>query len=1017
MEGKGIIKFFLVLIVLVTAWQYFQYLPTARVERNAETHAEKMAATVAEDLRDDFRAQERRKYLDSMSTETVFSIPMVKDFNYDELKKGQLGLGLDLKGGMSVVMQVDLKNYLEQLSNNHQDEDFRAALETAEDNLRNAQDDYISLFIAAYNDREGADPLASIFARNPTLAEDINLNSSNAEVASVLREKANGTVNLLFNRLKERVDKLGTTQPNITLDAGRDLILIELPGIENPKRARDFLQASANLEFWKTYRATDANIVNTLAEFNETLRQEEKLKNGESLEPEYEITEIDSVTGKALDSVEIIDPDQEAGPLFQVFSPNVTQEGRIATSPIIGFAAKNKKEAVNDILARQDLRAKLPADLDFRWSRKGIQDAENNQTNTFALYAIKKDRGNNPHLDGGVVTNAQATPDPTRGDIVVSLKMNNRGAQAWADLTTEAYNDNERELAIVLDNEVVSAPSVNGPITGGSSQIYGGFTLQEADDLANILEVGKLPAKTKIIQDNVVGPSLGADNIKSSINSLGIGLLLVLLFMVFYYGTGGIVSIIALVINLVFIMAALAGINTVLTLPGVAGIVLTIGMAVDANVIIFERIREELRLGKTVLSAVRDGFKNSYSAIIDANVTSLLTAIVLMVFGLGPIKGFAIVLIVGILSSFFTAVLIGRLMIEWWITSGKNMSFWTPPTKNAFANINFDWLSKRKIAYAFSGIVIAAGIVSMFTRKFELGVDFKGGYSYNISFPQNQDIDLATLRSGVQGALEGASTTVKAVSTQNTFNVVTSYLIDDDSDDAGERVMEQIHAGVQAALGTDINYDNFKNIEGDGVHITSSAKVGPTIADDIKKSSTWATLFSLLLIFFYILIRFNKWQYGVGAVAALFHDTLFVLGIFSLGHGLLPFSLEIDQAFIGALLTVIGYSINDTVVVFDRIREYLNIYTNKAKDEVINMAVSSTISRTVITSLTTLFVVLVLFLFGGTSIKGMAFALVIGVIVGTYSSIFVATPIMAGLTKELKANDVKQSRRFSKHVG
>ncbi|MDX1406831.1 MAG: protein translocase subunit SecD, partial [Saprospiraceae bacterium] len=617
-------------------------------------------------------------------------------------------------------------------------------------------------------------------------------------------------------------------------------------------------------------------------------------------------------------------------------------------------------------------------------------------------------------LEGDLVVSASSDPNPTTGEVEVTLSMNNLGAKIWADMTTKAAQDNEREIAIALDDEVVSAPGVREPITQGRSSISGGFTVQEGKDLANILEIGKLPAKTQIIQESLVGPSLGHENIQKSLRSLLIGLALVLLFMVFYYGTAGIVSIIALFANLFFIFGGLASFGTVLTIPGIAGIVLTIGMAVDANVIIYERVREELRDGKSLRLAIEDGFRQSYSAIIDANVTTILVAIILAYFGLGPIKGFAVVLIIGVLSSLFTAVLLGRLMIDTWTRKeGRTMSFWTAPTRNVLANLNIDWLSKRRIGYLVSGLIIAAGIVSFATRGFELGVDFKGGYSYNIEFERTKDIDVDGLRSTLTDVFESVPV-VKAVDSENTFNVTTSYLINETDDTAPDRVLQTLYEGIVSYTGVDIDAEEFKKTDGRGTHVTSSSRVGPTIADDIKKSSVEATIFALLFIFIYIFIRFSKWQYSLGAVAALFHDTLIVLGVFSLLHGVLPFSLEIDQAFIAALLTVIGYSINDTVVVFDRIREFTGLYSGKGKKEVINMAINSTVSRTIITSLTTLFVVSILLMFGGSSIKGFAFALVIGILVGTYSSIFVATPVMSDLTGDIHPKDTKKARSFSK---
>ncbi|MBT8190786.1 MAG: protein translocase subunit SecD, partial [Bacteroidia bacterium] len=630
------------------------------------------------------------------------------------------------------------------------------------------------------------------------------------------------------------------------------------------------------------------------------------------------------------------------------------------------------------------------------------------------LIKTPNDADSKPPLEGDVIIDASHSPDPTTGEMAVNLRMNNRGAQVWAEMTTKAANDGNREVAICLDNEVVSAPRVNGPIPGGNTQITGNFSVQEAADFASILEVGKLPAKVDIIQNTTVGPSLGQKNIDSSIRALGIGFGMVLLFMILYYAGAGFVSIIALILNLFFIFGALASFGTVLTLPGIAGIVLTIGMAVDANVIIYERIREELRAGKSMLASINDGFKHSYSAIIDANVTTILVAMVLAYFGLGPIKGFAVVLIIGVLSSLFTAVLVGRMVIDWWTKGDRNIAFWSGLSKGMLANLNIDWLGKRRIAYVVSGVLIIAGLASIFTKGFDLGVDFKGGYSYNVEFAQGSNIDPESLRTGLESYLENPPL-VKAVDTENTFNIVTDYLINDPEDDAADRVMAKVHEGLSGVTGINVDFDEFVKTDSESdMHVTSSYKVLPTIADDIKKSSFYAGIFALLLIFLYIFIRFNRWQYSLGAVAALFHDSLIVLGLFSIFWGVLPFSLEIDQAFIAALLTVIGYSINDTVVVFDRIREYLGIHTSKSTDEVLNLAINSTFSRTLITSFTTLIMILPLFIFGGGSIKGFTFAIIIGILVGTYSSIFVATPIVRDLSEDLKPKGVESKKSFSK---
>jgi SecD/SecF fusion protein len=1018
MQGKGIVKFFLVVMTLVTLLQYLYILPTQKVEKAAEEYASSVAnPDGGTDERAAYKAA-RTAFLDSMSSEEVFKLPLLKSFTYQELKSRQLALGLDLKGGMSVVLQVDLRDFIRALANDSKDPTFLEALEKASQAQKNAQTDYVTLFVDAFRElAAGEKRLAPIFNRNEALRDRINFETSDGEVERIIRSEANETVQRTFNLLKERIDKLGVTQPNVSLDASRDLIIVELPGIDNPERARNNLQAAAKLEFWNVFRITDQGVQSAFIEANERLA---RTMNDEPLE--REILRIDTIfatdtLGNQLAEIESIDTiynqmNVNRGPLFDIFNLNTTGQFGLA---VMGTADKNKRNRIDTLLSRTEIKALFPRDMKLLWSKDPVKDFQTGEmTDQYELFAIRLERSSEKApLSGESVTDAREAPDPQTNQVAVTLNMNSQGAKIWGQMTTKAAQDNNREVAVVLDDEVVSAPRVINPITAGNTQITGNFTLQEAKDLANILKIGQLPAETKIIQEALVGPSLGQENVRKSITSLVVGLVILLIFMILYYGGGGIIANIALFLNMFFIFGALASYGTVLTLPGIAGIILTIGMAVDANVIIFERIREELRDGKSLMMSVADGFKNSYSAIIDANVTTILTAIVLAYFGLGPIKGFAVVLIIGVIASLFTAVLVGRLIIEWWITPGRNMTFNTAVSKNAFANLNIDWLAKRKIAYMISGALIFIGLISFFVRGFELGVDFKGGYSYNVTF--DQSVDVGVLRSSLTDAFDGSTPIVKAVDTENTYNVVTDYLVDDESDEADDMVMARLHQGVNAAIGASLNLDEFKDPEGQGTHVTSSSKVGPTIADDIKSSAYYATIFALLLIFLYIFIRFSKWQYSMGAVAALFHDTLIVLSVFSLFHSVLPFSLEIDQAFIAAILTVIGYSINDTVVVFDRIREFFNIYTKKEKEEVINMAINSTISRTIITSLTTLFVVAVLFIFGGSSIKGFAFALMVGIIVGTYSSVFVATPIMSDLTADLQPRErEKKKATFSK---
>lgn len=1006
MQGKGILKFFLILLAIVSAVQLLYFIPTNKVEKNAETYANARAAQVGEASQSLERKTARAEFLDSMSSEVVMTIPGISSFTYNDLKGKQLGLGLDLKGGMSALLEVDLKELLVALAGSKaNDPDFLKALDKATADKKASSSDYVTLFANAYREIAPDKKLGKLFQRSETLGE-INLETSDGEVVRMLREKSNETVDLTFKMLKERIDRLGVVQPNVTLDAARDLILVEMPGVDNPQRMRKNLQSTAQLEFWNTYRITDPGVG---AMFQEADKKLTALR-GEEVVAKMDTTYkyiYDENDGSVIDSTMSIQAATDLfgsqGALLSRLTMNGVGGAQQAAT-VMGTVDKNQRKTVMKMLRSPEVKSLFPKNSMFLYSYYPTKDENGDATKKYQLYLIKKQSGSDKApLEGDVVTSASQQIDPTSGEPEVSLSMDSKGAKIWAKMTTDAYNNGGREIAIALDSLVVSAPGVNnGAITGGRSSISGSFNIQDAIDFANILEVGKLPAKTRIIQESVVGPSLGASNIKSSTLSLLVGFSLLLLFMLFYYGGGGIVSILALFTNIFFIFGSLSSFGTVLTLPGIAGIVLTIGMAVDANVIIFERIREELRAGKSNLAAIADGFKASYSAIIDANVTTLLVAAVLAYYGLGPIKGFAVVLIVGVVSSLLTAVLFGKLLVDTYTGKDRELSFWTGWSKNMFANLNIDWMGKRKIAYMVSGVLIVAGLASIFTRGFNLGVDFKGGYSYDVQF--DQKVDQETIKANLASVF-GSAPVVKTVDSDNTYQITTTYLIDDTTEGNDDKVADALYEGLKGMSASPVTLDQFKDSEyTNGAHVISSSKVGPTIADDISKSSFYAGIFALILIFLYIFLRFNKWQYSLGAVAALFHDSLIVLGLFSILKDVMPFSLEIDQAFIAAILTVIGYSINDTVVVFDRIREYLGIYTNKDKDEIINSALNSTFSRTIITSFTTLLVVGTLLLFGGATIKGFAFALLIGVLVGTYSSIFVATPIVRDLTDDLKGS-------------
>jgi SecD/SecF fusion protein len=1006
MQGKGLVKVLLVLVTLVCLLQFAYFIPTNKVENAADAYAEKLTGISPEKATNvDFKLA-RAKYLDSVSGLEIFSIPMVKSFTYSELKKQQLALGLDLKGGMGAVLQVDLADFLKSLAGrNANNADFLKALDNAKVALKSSQSDYVTLFSEEYRKIAGPDKLARIFARSEALGE-INTSTNDGVVTRLIRQKANETVNLTFERLKKRIDKLGVTQPNVSLDPNRDIILVEMPGIDNPARARQFLQSSAKLEFWETYRLSDPGIIQALqaADAASSNGKTGLDTTGTTNAVVMKDSLIYDNLGNIKDTVKVASTESKTsangtGVLLSALSLNNGAGGAV-----IGLADKSKKALISSILEGENIKALMPKNSQFMWSYKPSQGADGKPTSNYELYLIKKQANtDDAPLDGDVVTSAIQTLNSINGQVEVNLRMNAAGAKKWAEMTTKAANDNNREIAIALDGEIVSAPRVNDPITQGSSSISGNYSVEEAVDFASILEVGKLPARTNIVQESNVGPTLGKANIDKSINSLLVGFAMVILTMILYYAGAGIIAILALFLNVFFIFGTLSSFGTVLTLSGIAGIVLTMGMAVDANVIIYERIKEELSAGKDLKTAIREGYYHSYSAIIDGNVTTILTAIVLAYFGLGPVKGFAVVLIIGVMFSVFTAVFVSRLLIDWWVGKGKDITFWTNFSKGAFKNIHIDWIGKRKYAYMFSGTLILCGLISMFTRGFDLGVDYRGGYSYNIQFAGSEGMTSDKLRDGLTKTF-GATPVVKQVDAENTFQVTTSYLATETAENTSSKVMAKLHEGISQITGSKVSIEDFSNNESsqDKIHIISSAQVGPTIADDLKRSSFYAGILALLAIFIYILLRFNKWQYSAGGIIALAHDALVVMSVFSLLNGLVPFSLEVDQAFIAAILTVIGYSINDTVIVFDRIREYFGLNVNKSNDQIINDAINSTLSRTIMTSFTTIIVVLVLFLFGGSSIKGFAFALLIGIAIGTYSSIFIASPILHDLAADLK---------------
>jgi SecD/SecF fusion protein len=912
MQGKGIVRFFLILLTVVCGLQYLYLFPTRKIEKNAEQYAAAASASLTDEAAKSMAYKmARTAYLDSMSSEPVIKIPLLGSFSYEKLKRQQIALGLDLKGGISTVLQVNLRDFLVTLSNGTKDPTFKQALDNSDAAMKNAQTDYITLFGQEWAKIAADKKLAPIFTRNPTMREVITFESSDANVLAELRKKANETVDLTFKRLKDRIDKLGVVQPNVSLDNSRDLILVELPGVDNPERAKSFLQSTAKLEFWDVYRISDPGILESFVNADKRLKQiaagdtslNMALDTAMRIDTSYNYV-YDTLGNTVIDSTPTytkvpVNQDTlggDIGPLLSNLDLNSSNGQNIQYQlPVMGVANKNKIHAINDMLANPQVKNIFPQDVKFMWSKKPYTDAKGVATDQFELYAIKMKRGTDQApLQGDRVINATSSPDPMTSEVVVNLKMDNLGAKIWSEMTTKAAQDNNREVAIALDDEVVSAPRVNEAITTGSSRISGNFSIQEGQDLASILQIGKLPASTSIIQEALVGPSLGQENINKSMMAMAISLLLVLVFMIFYYNTGGLVAIIALLANLFFIFGALSSIGTVLTLPGIAGIVLTMGMAVDANVIINERVREELRAGKSMKTAISEGFRHSYAAIIDSNVTTILSSLALMYFGLGPIKGFAVVLLIGILTSLFTAVLLSRLMIEWWLSRGKEIHFYIPMTKDLFTNIHIDWIGKRKYAYIFSIAITVIGFASMFTRGFDLGVDFKGGYSYNVEFSKDVKVNVDDLREELTKQF-GSAPVVKSIDSYNSFNVATSYKIDETGQEAHDEVTAKLFDGVNHIAGGNLKLENFKQTDAPGTHITSSSKVGATIADDIQKSSFMAGFWALLLIFIYILVRFNRWQYSFAAIVATFHDAFVVVACFSLLRGLVPFSMEVDQ--------------------------------------------------------------------------------------------------------------------------
>ena len=1034
MQNKSFIWGFAILLVLASLYQLSFTWVAGGVEKEAVEEAQSKADSLGgvQNLSlyqiDSARQKFETELLLAKGPAEVYP---VFNHTYAYVKKREINLGLDLQGGMHVTLEVSEPDLVKEMAGtNRSNPTFVKIMKRAVELKHNSSDNFVSLFEQAQNEVAPDFKLAAVF-HNLENKDKIAPDATNDEIINVITQESEDAIIRTEQVLRKRVDNLGVVQPKIQRLTGTGRIIVELPGIKDKDRVRKILQGTARLEFWECY--DNSQIIGGLDQANSVLKATFKgaeetevaeevetpaletsdsdiadLQTDETIEGDSTVADtteksIDDLMAEAAtdapdstDFASMTDTEREASaPLFFRLQPMLTAEGQAAFGSRVGYSRSADTAIVNSYLHRKDIKQLFPPRTRFLWEAKSIEGTED----LFYLYAIKVPKGGKAELEGDVVNDARVGADPL-GNPTVNMNMNSTGANIWKKMTARLSKGdgqgNKLSVAVVLDGLVYSAPTVQGEIPGGRTEITGRFTQQEAADLAGVLKAGKLPAPSHIIEEAIVGPSLGQEAIDSGWKSFMIALMVILIYMVFYYSSAGLVADIALVANLFFILGFLASLRATLTLPGIAGIVLTIGMSVDANVLIYERIREELRHGKGFKQAIADGYKAAYSSILDSNITTMLTGIILFIFGTGPIQGFATTLIIGIITSLFSAIFITRLIFEWLMSSGKEIKFSTKVTENAFQKLHIDFLGKRKMFYLISLVLVLGGMGSLVTKGLNYGVDFTGGRSYIVRFDKPADVtEIGKSLSALFVNEEGLETLpeVKTFGSSNQVKITTKYMIDNTENDVDDILEAKLYDGLIGFYDTKISKKEF-------VEELTSSKVEATIADDIKEAALIAVIFSLIVIFVYILARFSKWQYSAGAIAALAHDVILTLAIFSIFYGLLPFSLEIDQAFIAAILTVVGYSINDTVVVFDRLREYLGLHPNKDSKEVINSALNSTISRTVNTSLSTFVVLTIIFFLGGEMIRGFIFAMMVGVVVGTYSSLFIATPIAYDLSKK-----------------
>ena len=996
MQSKGAIKLVAILLAIACLWQLSFTAVTALQEKKAANYAEKAALAAQSSAAfskvpeaeqayylDSIRKEQNRVYIDSISNEKVYL-----GYTFKDVKAKEINLGLDLKGGMNVMLQVQLKDLVKAIAGGNSSPAFLQALDLATERSVSSREDYISLFAQAWKEVGGGQRLSQVFGTYE-MRDKIKPESSDDQVIDVIRSEAESAISNSFNVLRNRIDRFGVTQPSIQKLGNSGRILVELPGVKEPERVRKLLQGTASLEFWPTfqYQELQQYLTEANAKLAEILADE-----GEN------VVETPVEAPAAADSLLTAELSQEntaemeayrkQNPLFAVLQPSGWNG-----NACIGFAAGVDTAKVNKYLRMPQIAEIFPAEFIPMWSVKPTDYIKN--SNLYELVAIKStSRDGLAPLDGGAVTDARVDTDGTKGNgsPYVSMTMNAEGANTWARLTKDNL---KRQVAIVLDGMVYSYPTVQSEITGGNSQITGNFTMEDCQDLANVLKSGKLPAPATIIQEQVVGPSLGAESIRSGMISFILAFILVLIYMVLFYRGAGVAADIALLCNVLFLFGTLVSFGAVLTLPGIAGLVLTMGMAVDANVIIYERVKEELASGKGLGKAIADGYSNAFSAIFDGQVTTLLTGIVLFVFGSGPVQGFATTLIIGIITSVITSIFITRLIFEARVARGKNVTFESAATKNFLKNTNADFIGKKKISYVLSGALILISLVSIFTKGFTYGVDFTGGRTYVIRF--DQPVTAEAIREAAIVEFDGA-VEVKQFGGESQMKVTTQYKNDQESTDVDAEVESKLYNAVKGFFAEDITLDEFRSTLDNPNGIISSDKVGPTIANDMKRDAIIAVLLSLLVIFGYIALRFKGWTWGLGGVVSLAHTAIIVIGFFSLFSGILPFNLDVDQTFIAAILTIIGYAINDNVVIFDRIREMVGLHPKAEFKETVNKALNATLTRTVNTSVTTLVTMLAIAIFGGESIRGLSVALCLGVVIGTYASIMIGTPIMYDAT-------------------